>query len=205
MGVYEGQVLPRLIDKMLDTREHRAVREAVTSTLDGVVLEVGFGSGLNVPHYPPHLERVYAVDPAVVGRRLAEPRLADCPVPVDFVGLEGESIPLDDASVDAVLTTFTLCTIPDVERALVEMRRILRPGGTFHFVEHGRHPDPSVAKWQDRFNPVQKFFAGGCHINRQIDELVTDAGFELQEIDNPTITGPSIETYLFRGVALNPH
>jgi ubiquinone/menaquinone biosynthesis C-methylase UbiE len=133
----------------------------VCEHLDGEVLEVGFGSGLNLPHLPPAATKLYAVDPAELGRRLAAERLAEAPVPVEFVGLDGQDLPLEDDSVDRVLSTWTLCTIPDADRALHEVRRVLRPGGTFHFVEHGRSPDAKVARWQDRLNPIQQRVAGG--------------------------------------------
>ena len=142
MGLYGDHVLPRVIDLMLRRRDFEEVRERTAAGLSGEVLEVGFGSGLNLPHYPPEVTRILAVDPALVGRKLAAARLAACLVPVEFVGLDGETLPVDDASVDHVLCTWTLCSIPDAGRALGEIKRVLKPGGTFHFVEHGRSPDP---------------------------------------------------------------
>lgn len=141
MGFYGDRVLPRIVDLALSGKEFARVRARVASTLDGEVVEVGFGSGRNVPHYPATVSRVRAVDPATVGRELAARRVAASPVPVEYVGLDGQHLPLDDASADHVLTTWTLCTIPDVEGALDEIRRVLRPGGALHFVEHGRSPD----------------------------------------------------------------
>ena len=201
MGWYAEQVLPRFTDFALSGREFTEARARVCGGLEGEVLEVGFGSGRNVPHYPASVQRVRAVDPATVGRRLAAGRVSASPVPVEYVGLDGEDLPLEDESVDHVLTTWTLCTLPDVDRALAEMHRVLRPGGSFHFVEHGRAPQPSVARWQDRLNPIQKRLFGGCHLNRPIDRLVDGAGLQLEKVDNYFAKGPKPFGYLFEGVA----
>ena len=151
MGFYEDEVVPRLAELIMSRRELTPIRARVAASLDGAVLEVGFGSGLNVPHYPPAVTQVRAVDPATVGRRLAAKRVASSSVPVEYVGLDGQALSQESASIDHVLTTWTLCSIPDVDRALSEIRRVLRPGGLFHFVEHGRSPDRKVAGWQDRY------------------------------------------------------
>src|SRR5207302_7903590 len=137
MGWYEDQVLPRFIGVVMGRGELIPIRARVAAELDGEVLEVGFGTGLNVPHYPPGVTRVRAIDPARLGQRLAARRVAASPVPVEYVGLDGEDLPVETESVDHVLITWTLCTIPDVKRALGEVRRVLRPGGSLHFVEHG--------------------------------------------------------------------
>jgi ubiquinone/menaquinone biosynthesis C-methylase UbiE len=141
VGFYIHRVLPRITDVALSGKEFAKLRARVCEGLAGEVVEVGFGSGRNVPHYPQAVERVQAVDPATVSRELASKRLAATSVPVEFIGLDGEDLPLEDASIDHALTTWTLCTIPDVERALGEVRRVLRPGGALHFVEHGLSPD----------------------------------------------------------------
>jgi ubiquinone/menaquinone biosynthesis C-methylase UbiE len=201
MSWYGDQVLPRLIDVVLSTREITEIRARVAGGLEGEVLEVGFGSGRNVPHYPAAVTRVRAVDPATVGRRLAAARVERSPVPVEYVGLDGQDLPLASGSVDHVLTTWTLCTIPDVGRALREMVRVLRPGGQLHFVEHGRSPDPRVARWQDRLTPVQRRIAGGCHLNRPIDELVAGSGLTLSSMTTYHIRGPRALGYTFEGVA----
>jgi ubiquinone/menaquinone biosynthesis C-methylase UbiE len=201
MGYYDERILPRLTDRVMRRRELTEIRARVAADLDGEVLEVGFGSGLNVPHYPPTVTRVLAVDPATLGRKLAANRVAASPVPVDYIGLDGQTLPLDSASVDHVLTTWTLCTIPDVERALEEIRRVLRPGGTFHFVEHGRSPDPAVARWQDRLTPLQRRVAGGCHLNRPIQDLVTSSGLALTRIENYYAKGPKSLGYMYEGTA----
>lgn len=165
------------------------------------MLEVGFGSGRNVPHCPATVTRVRAVDPAIAGRALAANRVAASPVPVEYVGLDGEQLPIDDESVDHVLTTWTLCTIPDADRALAEMRRVLRPGGSLQFVEHGRAPQPRVARWQDRLTPIQRRVFGGCHLNRRIDELIERAGFATSRLDTYFASGPKIFGYFFEGAA----
>jgi len=165
------------------------------------VLEVGFGSGRNVPHYPASVSRVRAVDPATVGRRLAADRVAASQVPVEYVGLDGKLLPVDDGTVDHVLVTWTLCTIPDVDQALREMRRVLRPGGTLRFVEHGKAPDDSVARWQDRLTPIQRRLFGGCHLNRPIDALIERSGFTMTALDVGYEKGPKPFTYMLQGVA----
>ena len=201
MGFYEDRVLPRIVDVALSGKEFERLRARVASGLDGEVLEVGFGSGRNVRHYPDSVRRVRAVDPATYGRKLAAPRVARSSVPVGYVGLDGEALPLDDASVDHVLTTWTLCTIPAVDRALAEIRRVLRPGGALHFVEHGRSPDGHVARWQDRLTPIQRRIAGGCHLNRSIDLLLTDAGLDVTKLDNYYLRGPKVFSYMYEGTA----
>lgn len=202
MGFYENQLLPRLINMAMASRELTPIRARVNASLAGEVLEVGFGSGLNVPHYPSAVTRVRAVDPATVGRKLAAERVAASGIPVEYTDLDGQTLTLPSASIDHVITTWTLCSIPDVDRALIEIRRVLRPGGSFHFVEHGRSPDHSVAAWQDRLTPIQRRIAGGCHLNRPIDRLVRNAGLELVQLDNYYVKGLRPFGYMFEGVAI---
>ena len=204
MSFYGDQVLPRIVNVLLANREFIEVRRRVAAGLSGEVLEVGFGSGLNVPFYPRDVRRVVAVDPATVGRRLAAKRVAASAVPVEYVGLDGERLPLESESVDHVLVTWTMCTIPDVEGALGEMHRVLRPGGRVHFAEHGRSPDPRVARWQDRLNPFQRKWAGGCNLNRPIDCLIAGAGFELTRLENFSMKGPKPFAYTYEGIASKP-
>ena len=203
MGFYEEQVVPRVTDLIMRRAELTPIRARVVASLGGDVLEVGFGSGLNVPHYPPAVNRVRAVDPATVGRKLAAKRVASSSVPVEYVDLDGQALSLPSASVDHVLTTWTLCSIPDADRALSEIRRVLRPGGLFHFVEHGRSPDRTVAGWQDRLTPFQRRVAGGCHLNRPIDQMVRNSGLELVRLENYYAKGPRAFGYMFEGVAAN--
>jgi SAM-dependent methyltransferase len=202
VGIYRDQVLPRVTDVVLNRPEFTPIRGRVCARLTGEIVEIGFGSGLNVPHYPPAVTRVRAVDPATLGQRLAARRVTATAVSVEYVGMDGQSLPLDSASVDHVLSTWTLCTIPDVERALGEILRVLRPGGALHFVEHGRSPDGAVARWQDRLTPLQRRVAGGCHLNRPIAQLVADSGLDLAHLDNYYLQGPKMFGYVFEGRAL---
>ena len=164
------------------SRPNRCDRR-VCEGLSGDVVEIGFGSGLNVPFYPSKVTRVAAVEPADLGWRLAEKRLKATPVPVQRSGLDGQSLPFADHSFDAALSTWTLCTIPDVAAALREVRRVLKPGGTLHFLEHGLAPDERVRVWQRRLDPIEKCLFGGCHFTRPIVDLVTTAGFSINEVD----------------------
>lgn len=204
MGIYREHVLPRLVDRACGTAEMARWRQRVTAGLSGTVVEIGFGSGLNMPVYPPEVQLVYAVEPALTARRLAEERIAESHVRVEHVALRGESIPLQDNSCDGALSTFTLCTIPDVDSALAELRRVLRPGGRFHFLEHGLSPDPSVAGWQRRIDPLQKRLADGCHLTRDAAQLVRSAGFEIEHIESRYASGPKPWTWFTEGSALNP-
>jgi ubiquinone/menaquinone biosynthesis C-methylase UbiE len=159
------------------------LRRRVCERLHGEVVEIGFGSGLNVPFYPGTVSRVDAVEPADLGWKLAGKRLAKATVPVHRAGLDGQSLPFADDSYDAALTTWSLCTIPDAPAALRELRRVLRPGATLHFVEHGLAPDAKVQKWQHRLEPTQKRLFGGCHLTRPIVPMLKDAGFTISELD----------------------
>jgi len=204
MGWYERQILPRIVDLSLRSADFGRIRAKVAGDLDGEVLEIGFGSGLNVPYYPATLTKVLAIDPATTGRKLAAQRIARCAVPIEFAGLDAGALPADDGSVDHVLSTWTLCTVPDPALALAEIRRVLRPGGSLHFAEHGLAPDEKVARFQHRFTPVQRRVFGGCHLDRPIDQLVTDAGFELAKLDTYYMPGPRWVGYTFEGVATRP-
>jgi ubiquinone/menaquinone biosynthesis C-methylase UbiE len=183
MGFYAEQVVPRIIDKACGTKTAEPLRRRVCGGLVGDVVEIGFGSGHNVPFYPAAVTRVTAVEPSDVGWKLAAERVKAATVPVRRSGLDGQSLPFADGSFDAALSTWTLCTIPDVDVALREVRRVLKPGGTLHFLEHGLAPDASVRRWQRRLEPVQYRLAGGCHLTRPIVDLLTAAGFTLGELD----------------------
>jgi len=204
MGLYRDQVLPRIVDLAMRGSDVEQVRARVAAGLDGEVLEIGFGSGLNIPFYPARLTRVRAVDPSAVGRKLAAKRAAASAVPIEYIGLDAEKLPVGDASADHVLSTWTLCTIPDPMVALAEVIRVLRPGGAFHFAEHGRSPDAKVARMQDRLNPLQQRVFGGCNVNRPIGELVTASGLELTRLENYYLKGPQATGYIFEGIAVKP-
>lgn len=179
MGVYRSRVLPHLMNAVMNTDENREIRARVCAGLEGTVVEIGFGSGLNIPHYPNDVHTVRAVEPAARSFAIAAERIRTTPVHIDHTGLTGERVDLPDASADAVLSTWTLCSIPDIDAALGEIRRLLKPGGALHFVEHGISPDPKVARRQGHIEPINKVLFGGCHLTRDIPALLSRAGFAI--------------------------
>ena len=183
MGMYAERVLPRIINVACGGKDLQALRRRACSGLAGEVIEIGFGSGHNIPFYPAAVVQVTAIEPAGLGWELAGKRLRASTVPVKWSGLDGQDLPFPDGSFDAALSTWTLCTIPDVAAALDEVRRVLKPGGTFHFVEHGLAPDESVRRWQRRVEPVNQLVFGGCHITRPVVDLLIRAGFTITEVD----------------------
>lgn len=188
--MWTEHVLPRLVDASLRGQEVGELRAQACRRLSGRVLEIGFGSGLNVRWYPPEVAMVSAVEPSDVGWAMSERRREQSQVPAERSGLDGQRLDEPDGSFDCVLSTFTLCTIPDVAVALEEVRRVLRPEGTFHVLEHGLAPDKEVARWQRRLEPVQKRIAGGCHLTRDMTEIVEAAGFTLDEAERAYLPGP---------------
>lgn len=202
MGVYAERVLPRIINVACGMKESRPLRERVCAGLHGQVVEIGFGSGHNVPFYPDEVEHVAAVEPSQLSWSLAQDRMSASPVAVERSGLDGQSLPFPDDSFDTALSTWTLCTIPDPILALQEIRRVLRPGGTLHFVEHGLAPDEPVRRWQHRLEPLQKRLFGGCHITRPILDIVGAAGFTVTAVDEFYDAGPKPFVALSLGTAV---
>ena len=202
MGFYRDRVFARVMNSACNTAETRRIRAAVCAPLSGDVLEVGFGTGLNLPHLPATVRRLLAVDPLQRGRELAAERIADATVEVDFVGLDGQTLDLPDDAVDAALSTWTLCSIPDPVAAVGEIARVLRPGGTLHFAEHGRSPDPKVHAWQRRLNPLQRRIACGCHLDRDITAVIEDGGLNVTTLSTFYAKGdPKILGWTFQGTA----
>jgi ubiquinone/menaquinone biosynthesis C-methylase UbiE len=204
MGFYGEQILPRIQDKVMAVKRLREARGRACEGLEGTVVEVGFGSGLNAPYYPPEVSKVVAIEPSHVCMRIAEPRIARSPTPVEYGGLTGEHLDLPTGEFDTALSTWTLCTIPNLEAALGEVRRVLKPGGLFHFIEHGHAPDEGVARWQARIEPLWKPVAGGCHLTRPIADFIEKAGFEMERLDTYYLKGELRPFgYTYEGVAVS--
>jgi ubiquinone/menaquinone biosynthesis C-methylase UbiE len=202
MGWYRDHVFPRVMNRVIDTAETRRIRAEVCAPLTGVVLEIGFGTGLNLPHLPPGVDRLLAVDPMERGRALAAERIAASTAPVEFVGLDGEHVPLPDHSVDNALCTWTLCTIPDPVAAVRQVARVLRPGGALHFVEHGISPDERVRTWQHRCNGIQRRMACGCNLTRDIPALLAEGGLTVDRLTTFYAKhDPKIMGWMYQGVA----
>lgn len=209
MRWWDEQVVPRAVELLLGGGEIHKLRSRVCSGLEGEVLEIGFGSGLNAEHYPAGVSRVLAVEPSDVAWHIAERKhLGAGGPPVVRVGLDGESLELPDDSVDAGLSTFTLCTIPHLDVALKEMMRVLRPGAGFHFAEHGLAPDPGVARWQHLLTPVQRVVGGGCHLDRPIAAAVEASGLVIEDLDTFYLSGPvpglRVVGHVYLGRAVKP-
>ncbi|REK27344.1 MAG: SAM-dependent methyltransferase [Planctomycetota bacterium] len=204
MGFYARHIEPRLVSCLCGMNVISEQRRNVTPLAGGRVLEVGFGSGLNLPHYDAEkIDHLWALEPSETMRSLAAKRMAAAPFPIELLDLPGEEIPLDDDSADTVVITYTMCTIPDAAAALAGIRRVLKPGGRMLFCEHGRAPDEGVARWQDRLDRMWGRLAGGCHLNRDIAGLILDAGFEIDRIETGYLRRtPRLLGFNYWGVAL---
>ena len=204
LRVWDERVLPRLADMSLRGREIGELREPTCAGLVGRVLELGFGSGLNVRWYPPAVTSVTAIEPSDAGWSISAKRRARTSLPIERAGLDGQRLDLPDDSHDSALVTFSLCTIPDPLLALREARRVVREGGRLHVLEHGVAPEESVRRWQRRLEPLQRAVAGGCHLTRDIPALVEGAGWRVQELERAYLPGPAVArpwTYGYRLVA----
>lgn len=201
MSFYQRYVIPRLTHLSMRQKELLPFRQRVIGAAEGRVLEIGIGSGMNLPLYGSAVKFVIGLEPSSELLRMARTRVEAATRPTALLDASAEAIPLDAGSVDTVVTTWTLCTIPNAARALGEMRRVLRPGGRLLFVEHGRAPEPGVARWQDRLDPLWSRLAGGCHLNRKIDDLISGNGFIIENLENARLPGPRTHTFLYQGRA----
>ncbi|MBK8973216.1 MAG: methyltransferase domain-containing protein [Hahellaceae bacterium] len=206
MGLYHEHILPHVIDCVCGMGRIQHHRALLVPRAQGTVLEVGLGSGLNLPHYAlDRIQRLMAIEPSAGMRRKAQQRIHALGLTPEWIELEGDLIPLPGNSVDTIVITYTLCTIPDVSKALSEMHRLLKPGGQLLFSEHGKSPDGDVFYWQEKLTPLWRCFAGGCHLNRDIPTLISDAGFQLRELDQGYIPqSPRFAGFNYRGIASVP-
>ncbi|HVN42620.1 MAG TPA: class I SAM-dependent methyltransferase [Steroidobacteraceae bacterium] len=202
MSIYHHYIFPWLLDWAMSSRGLHAPRDRALAPATGRILEIGFGTGLNLAHYPPGVRRIEAIDPDVDLDRFSAPRIAAAEIEVDFHHLDAEHMPFPSASFDTVVSTFTLCSIPDVAHALAEVRRVLKPGGRFLFLEHGLAPEARIARWQRRLTPLQRRLGGGCHLDRPVREIVGGSGLELGAVKNYYCKAmPPLARYLTEGHA----
>jgi len=205
MGLYSHHIFPRLMDWVMAGEEFRHLRTDLLSGLHGEVLELGIGTGLNLPHYPKTITWLHAVDPANLLPKIVTERSTSQSFPIRIQHVTAESLPYDDRSFDFVVRTWTLCTIPDPVKALREVRRVLKPNGVFLFLEHGRSEDAKVAAWQDRLNPVQNIIGCGCNLNRKIDQIIAQAGLKIMTLDRFQMQSvPRLGGAMYRGTATPP-
>jgi ubiquinone/menaquinone biosynthesis C-methylase UbiE len=201
MGFYQRWIVPRLIDLAMRNRSLDAYRQRTIRAAGGVVLEIGVGSGQNLPLYGSAVDRVYAIDPSMELLHMARNRIVEPRLPVSLIRASAEQLPFADAIFDTIIMTWTLCSIPNPLVALIEMRRVLKPGGNLVFVEHGLSPESRVARWQHRVTPCWRRIAGGCHLDRKMDDLIRSAGFQLNGIETHYIDGPKLMTFMYQGQA----
>ena len=203
MGLYHHCVFPYLLDFAMSSKVFRQPRRRTLARARGRILEIGFGTGMNLQYYPPSVRRIEAIDPDVDLDRFSGPRIAASRIEVDFHHLDAEHLPFESESFDTVTCTLTLCSIPDVEHALGEVRRVLKPGGRFLFLEHGLSPDPKTARWQHRLTPLQRRIGGGCHLDRPTAQLVGATGMALQDVRNYYLKRlPRFVGYMTEGAAI---
>ncbi len=203
MALYRRYIFPRLMDWVMAGEEFRRLRTELLAQVHGEVLELGIGTGLNLPYYPKTITRLHAVDPADFLPQIVVQRAASLPFPLYIRHVTAEILPFDDESFDAVVSTWTLCSIPDPVKALREVRRVLKPNGCFLFLEHGRSDDPKTARWQDRLNPVQNIIGCGCNLNRRIDQIIAQAGLKIIALDRFRMESvPRLGGEMYRGVAM---
>jgi ubiquinone/menaquinone biosynthesis C-methylase UbiE len=201
MNFYDRRVLPHLLHFAMGQAQLRPFRQRVIGAASGEVLEIGLGSGLNLPFYGPDARSVIGVEPSGELLAMARQQAKRAKVPVELLQASAEALPLEATSIDTAVTTWTLCTIPDAIQALREVRRVLKPNGVLLFIEHGRAPEPNVARWQDRLDRPWSRIAGGCHLNRSINHLITEAGFRIETLRHERVTGPPTHNFLYEGQA----
>lgn len=202
MGFYSEVVFPFGMNFIMSGKDFQQQRAAVLESVSGNILEIGFGTGLNLPHYPATTKKLTVIDPNPGMGRYAARRIEVSPIDVERQVLGGEALPMGDDSFDTVVSTWTLCSIADIDRAITEVRRVLKPGGRFVFLEHGLSPDPAVSRWQHRLDGIQQVIGDGCHLNRDMRAIIGRAGFAKLEIENYYLPGtPRIVGYMYRGVA----
>jgi ubiquinone/menaquinone biosynthesis C-methylase UbiE len=201
MGFYQDRIVPHLVRLSMRNEVLVPYRRRIVPAAEGRVLELGIGAGANLPLYSTAVREVIGLEPSAKLLEMAREAARPLARPIELLESSAETIPLEDASVDTVVSTWTLCSIPDVTRALAEVRRVLSPSGQFLFVEHGRSPDANVRRWQDRLTPIWKRLAGGCHLNRAISELLQDAGFHMERLETGYMRGPKAMTFMYEGRA----
>jgi ubiquinone/menaquinone biosynthesis C-methylase UbiE len=202
MGFYADVIFPRICNVMMSSEKINGKRKEVLANVSGKILEIGFGTGLTLPHYPEHVRAITSVDVNPGMNALARKRIRQSPIQVEQLLLSGEQLPMEDGMFDSVVSTWTLCSIPDVEQALREIRRVLKPIGQFHFIEHGLSPDPGVRRWQHWLNPINKRLGVGCHLDRNIRELIRAQGFQFVELKEYYLEKePKPMAYMYQGIA----